>query len=114
MRCRWEPSTPTRHEFVPASSGPVASDLLDDIGDVGLRFDAVELGGLDDGIDGGSPFAASLRSGKDPVLAADRHGADRALGDVVVDLGNALVDVAGERVPALAAIVERLGHVGLG
>lgn len=37
-----------------------ASDLLDDIRDVGLRFDAVEFGGLDDGVDGPSPFPSSL------------------------------------------------------
>ena len=37
-----------------------------------------------------------------------------ALGDVVVDLGNALVDVAGERIPALAAIAERLAMLDFG
>src|SRR3546814_15328830 len=89
-------------------------DLLDDIGDIGLRLDPVELRGLDDGVDGGGAFAAGLRSGEQPVLAADGNGPDGALGDIVVDLRHALADVAGERVPALAAIGERLCHRRLG
>ena len=40
--------------------------------------------------------------------AAFRHRLP--LGDVVVDLGRALVEEAGERLPAPAAISERLGH----
>jgi hypothetical protein len=32
-----------RHQFIPFSSGPVASDLVNDIGDIGLWFEAIEL-----------------------------------------------------------------------
>lgn len=49
-----------RHEFIPFGSRPVSSDLGNDIGDIGLRFQAIELGGIDDGIDGSGPIAACL------------------------------------------------------
>lgn len=48
------------------------------------------------------------------VLAADRDRADRAFGDVAVDLGVTVIEEAGQRRPALAAIGERLGHRRLG
>src|SRR3546814_7422463 len=44
------------------------------------------------------------------IIAADRDGADRALGVIVVDLRHAVIDVAGERIPTLAAIGKRLRH----
>ncbi|AMK17106.1 hypothetical protein K663_03585 [Sphingobium sp. MI1205] len=53
------PSVPG-HEFISAGSGPAASDLGDDIGDIGLRFEAIELCGLDDGVDGSGAIAACL------------------------------------------------------
>src|SRR3546814_2745046 len=84
-----------------------ALPIFDNVGDIGLRLDAVELRGLDDRVDGGGAFAAGLRSGEQPVLAADRDRSDGALGDVVVDLRHAFLRVAGERVPAFAAIGER-------
>jgi hypothetical protein len=49
-----------RHEFVPPCCWPVICDFGDDIGDIGLGFDAVHFAGLDDGIDGGGAFAADL------------------------------------------------------
>jgi hypothetical protein len=58
-------------KFVPARGGPVGGDLGDDIGDVGLRIDAVGLAGLDDGVDRGGTLAAGLRSCEQPILPAD-------------------------------------------
>jgi hypothetical protein len=48
------------------------------------------------------------------VLAANRDAADRAFGDVVVDLQPAIIEEPRERSPALAAIGDGLGHLGLG
>lgn len=63
------------HELVPARGRPVAGDFGDDISNVSLRLDSVELAGLNDGVDRGGAFAACLRSGEQPVLAADRDAA---------------------------------------
>ena len=49
-----------RHELVPARGRPVAGDLLGDVGDIGLRVDVVELGGLDDGVESGGTLTAGL------------------------------------------------------
>ena len=102
------------HEFVPSGCWPVACYFGDDIGDIGLRFDAVEFAGFDDRVDGSGAFTACFGSSEQPVFAADGDGAHRALGDIVVDLGAAVVDVAGERIPSLAAISQRLGHSRFG
>lgn len=93
-------------ELIPASSGPVARDLLDDVRDVGVEFVAIEVGGLDDGIDSGCACAAGLLFNEVPVLSADHYGPDRVFCTVIVDLGSALADAARERIPALAAIAE--------
>jgi hypothetical protein len=47
-----------RHEFVPAAGGPVVGDPCDDVGDIGLRVDAVGLAGLDDGVERDGTLAA--------------------------------------------------------
>ena len=46
----------------------------EDIGEPGARIDAVELGGLDQGVHGGGAAAAGIGSGEGPVAAADRDG----------------------------------------
>lgn len=102
------------HELIPARRRPVSSDPSDDVGDVSLRLDAVKLADLDNGVDRSSAFAADLRPGEQPVLAADGDAAHRTLGDIIVDLETAIVEDPRERGPALATIGDRLGHLRLG
>ena len=45
----------------------------EDIGEPGLRIDIVELGSLDQRIDGGSAPAAFVRASEGPVLATDGY-----------------------------------------
>src|SRR3546814_2251609 len=84
-------------ELIPSGRWPAGRYLLDDVGDIGLRLNPIELGGLDDGVDSGGAFAAGLRSGEQPVLAADGDRSDRALGDIIVDLRSSFVEIAGDR-----------------
>lgn len=79
-----------RQEFIPSRGGPVVCDALDDVGDIGLWVDAVELAYLDHGVDRGGALAAELGTCEKPVLAADRHAAQRAFGNQVVDLNRPL------------------------
>ena len=44
------------------------------IGKPGLRIDVVELGGGDQGVEGGGAAAAFVGAGEGPVLAADGDG----------------------------------------
>jgi hypothetical protein len=53
------------------------------IGEPGLRVDVIELGGLDQRIDGGGAPAAFVGSGEGPVLAPDGDGPQYAFGGVV-------------------------------
>ena len=47
------------------------SDPAQHVGEPGLRVDVVELGGLDQGVDGSGTTAARVGAGEGPVLAAD-------------------------------------------
>ena len=62
----------------------------------GLRVDVVELGGLDQRVDGGGTAAAFVGAGEGPVVAPDRDAAQRPLGGVVGHAQAAVVEEAGE------------------
>lgn len=59
MRCRWEPSTPTRQQFVEPVD-LVIMDAVEDVSEIGLRIEAVEFGGLDDGHGAGQGFRTGI------------------------------------------------------
>jgi len=79
------------------------------VGEPGLRIDIVELGGLDQRVDGRSPAATFVGAGEGPVLAADGDGAQLAFGGIVGHAEPAVVEEAGEHLPALEAVVDRPG-----
>jgi hypothetical protein len=94
----------------------MVGDAVDGVAQPGFGIDLVELGGLDEAVDGGGAVAALIGAGEQPVLAADGDAAQRALGGVVVDLEPPVVDVAGERRPARERIAiassDRRGSLG--
>jgi hypothetical protein len=55
--------------------GRVVGQPGEDVGEPGLRVDAVELAGLDQGIDGSGPLAAAVRAGEGPVAPTNRDEA---------------------------------------
>jgi hypothetical protein len=57
----------------------------EDVGEPSLWVDAVELAGLDQGVDRGRPFSAAVRAGEGPIVPAQGHPAQRPLGGVVAD-----------------------------
>ena len=103
-----------RHEFVPAAGWPIACDPGDDIGDIGVRVDAVGLAGLNDNVDGRGTLAVCARAGEQPVAASHSDAAQRTLRDVVVDLQASIAEEARQRRPSLGAIGDAPGHVGPG
>ena len=60
----------------------VVGDAGEHLGQVGLRIEAVQFGGFDDGVDGGGALAAFLGAGEQPVLSSQGEGADGAFGGV--------------------------------
>jgi len=87
-----------RHEFGDAVRGVSRGNLGQKITEPGFRIDAVELGGLDQRIDGGGALTALVRACKGPVAAAQRNAAQAVLGAVVVRLEAAVVAEAGQGV----------------
>ncbi len=75
-------------------------DAREDIGELGLRIDIVELGGLEQRVDDGGALAAAIRATEQPRLATERNAAQRVLGGVVAEADAAVVEEAGERTPA--------------
>ncbi len=61
-----------------------ARKLIDSVGEVGFRVEAVQLGGLNQGVENGGAVAARVGSEKQEVLASDRDAAQQPLGQVVV------------------------------
>jgi hypothetical protein len=73
--------------------GPMIGQPGEDVGEPGLRTDAVKLGGFDRRVDRGGSLATPVRSGEGPVVPAEGHAAQGPLGRVVN--GHAACGVAG-------------------
>jgi hypothetical protein len=59
------------HEFVDARCGPEIDELVEDVGDVGLRLDVVELARLDQRGDAGPVFGPLVMTSEERVLAIE-------------------------------------------
>src|SRR3954447_16761560 len=74
--CGGTRSGPVPRQQLVDALGRVGGEAGEDIAQIGLGGDVVELGRLDEGVDGGGTLAAVVRAGEQPVLAAER---DRAV-----------------------------------
>ena len=70
-------------------------DPTEQVGEPGLRIEAVELGGLDQREHRSGAFAAAVGAGEQPSLAADRDAAQCAFGGVAGQADAAVVEKAG-------------------
>ena len=75
-------------------------DACDDVGDVGLRVDAVEFAGFHERGDDGPVLGTAVRAGEECIFAIECDRPDGALNNVGVDLDAAVVEEAGEALPA--------------
>ena len=85
----------------------------DDVGEPGVGIDVVEATGLDEGIHGGGAPTAAVGACERPVASSDCHGPQHALGGVVGHADPAIVEEAGEAVPAAEHVVDGLGEITL-
>ena len=53
----------------------MVGDAGEDVAEVGFRVDAVELGGFDERVHGGSSFAAAIGAGEEIIFPADGDAA---------------------------------------
>ena len=84
-------------------------DAGEDVGEPGLRIDVVELGGDDQRVHEGGALGAAVGAGEQPRLSAESKAAQRPFGGIVRQADAAVVEEAGEAVPALQHVVDRLG-----
>ena len=70
-------------------------DAGQDVGEIGLRIDAVQLGRLDDGVENSGPLAAGIGAGEEIILPSEGQRSDRALGGIVAHLQPAVADEPG-------------------
>ena len=59
-----------------------AGELVDDVGQVGFRVQAIELGALDQGVEDGGAFATGVGAEEQEVLAGDGDAAQQSFGRV--------------------------------
>src|SRR5512147_1391906 len=89
----------------------VAGDAGEHVAEVGFGIEAVELGGLDQGIEGSGAITAGVGPGKKVVLPAEGQRPDLPFGGVVVDLQPPVVEVAAERRPEGAGVAVGGGEI---
>lgn len=87
-----------------------ACQLVDGVGKVGLGVEAVQLSGLDQGVEDCCAVAALVGAEEQEVLAGDCDAAQQAFGQVVVDGEPAVVGVAGQRVLAAQGVLQGLSQ----
>ena len=74
------------------------------------RLDVVELCGGNERADGSPPGAATVGARKQVVLAPECDRPDRAFNGIGVEIDAAVVEEAGEFVPAREGIADRFGQ----
>ena len=104
---------PVPRQQVADAFGGVIQHAREDVGEPGLRIDVVELGGGDERVEGSCPPAAFVGAGEGPVAAPDRDGTQLALGGVVGHAQAAIIEEAGQRRPALEAVVDGLAGIAV-
>ncbi len=83
------------------------------VGEPGLRIDAIELARFDHAGDHGPMIAAVVRPGEQGILAIQRERTDGTLDRVAVEFDPAIVEEAGQPLPARERIADRLGERAL-
>ena len=91
----------------------MVSDAGEHVGEPGLRVDAVELGGGDQGVDRRRPLATAVAAGEQPRAAPECNPAQRALSSVIAQAKAAVFEKAGEGRPALEHVIHRFGDLGM-
>ena len=87
----------------------VVSDMSEDMAQVGMRINAVELGADDQRVHGRGTIAATVGAEEHVVFASQCNTAQRILGQVVVDLGAAVIAVINQGLPLIEQVLSTYG-----
>ena len=73
----------------------MVGDASEHVGEPGLRIDAIELGGGDQGVDRRCPLATAVGADEQPRAAPECNPAQRPLGGVIAQADAAVVEGTG-------------------
>ena len=90
----------------------MVGDAGEDVAEIFFGIEIVELGGFDEGVDGGGAYPPGIGAGEEIIFAAEGDAADRSFGGVVVDREAAVVEEPCECGPARERVADRLGEFG--
>jgi len=90
----------------------VVGDLGEDPCEPGLRVDAVELGGLNQGIGDCRGLADTLGADEEKILPAQGYTADRSFGRVIVQFQESVCQISAHFLHAAKGVADRLGEIG--
>ena len=99
-----------RQQFVDALGG-VIRQAGEDVGEPGPLVDIVDLGGVDERVNGACAAPPFIGASEGPVLASHGNGTQLALGGIVGQAQALVVEEAGECTPALETVVDRLSRI---
>src|ERR1700731_1711474 len=85
----------------------MVGDAREHVAQVSFGVEAVELGGLDQGIHRGRPDPTQIGAGKEIILAPQSKRSDCSLGGIVADLQSAVGGIACQRSPARERVTDR-------
>src|SRR5438552_18912810 len=83
---------------------------VEDVFQVGIGFDAIELGSRYERADGGPSLCAAIGPGEEMILAPERDWPDRTLHRVGIKFNASVFDELAERGPAGECIADGLGQ----
>jgi hypothetical protein len=88
-------------------------DFGDHVGEVGLRLDGIEFAAFDQRCDDGPMLGSAIGPREERIFPVQCNRPDAALDDIGIDLDAAVVEEAGETVPARERITDCLSELGL-
>ena len=84
-----------------------------DIREPSLRVNVIELGGRNQGVDGGGATPAFVGAGESPVVTSERDGAQLSLSGIVGHAQAPVINEARECSPALETIIDGFADIAV-
>jgi len=95
-------------QVVEPAHGMAVGHTFENVFEIEIRFDIVELGGLDEGADRCPTFSAAIRPSEQVILAPERDGPNGSFDRVVIELDAAILEETCECRPANQGIADRI------
>src|ERR1700739_2556864 len=111
---RHNPGRGIRHEFVEARGRPQVDEFGEDVGEVGLRVDAIKFTGLNERSDASPVLRALIVTGEECIFAIENDRANASFDNICVELDPATIENRREPAPVVQGVADVLGDGRLG